>query len=222
MKNSATLILLILLALPVMAGHGIRGGLIDETHSADVLISNYGPNAMYIAADFRSGGPDGKVDVVYGVVSDFSFDPVSYRLDHVRIVVQESRVIVISQAERTAFVFDHGQACEECDFPAGMTVHHFTGYGMLRRDGSLDAPLLDKIKHSKDVSIAVEGGDEWAPWEPWDGGGGAGATSCTAGGSGATSCSIGSCGHSCSVSCAAPAYACCNAPLCSPSCKCIK
>src|SRR5687767_3749542 len=108
MKNSAMVVLLFLLALPVMAGHGIRGGLIDETHSADVLIQNYGTNAMFIAADFRSGGRDGKVDVVYGVVSDFAFDPVSYRLDHVRLVVQESRVIVISQAERTAFVFDHG------------------------------------------------------------------------------------------------------------------
>ena len=221
MKKCAMAILLLLMALPVMAaGHGIRGGLIDESHSADVLIQNFGYNAMFVAVDFRSGGPDGKIDTVFGVVSDADFEPVTYRLNHVRLIVQESRLIVISQAERAAFVLDHGQACEECDFGPGMAVHHFTGYGLLRREGDLGAPPLEKIKN-RDVSVYANPGDEWSPWEPWDGSGGGGAGSCTAGGSGATSCSIGTCGNTCSVSCTAPKIACCNASFCSPSCKCI-
>lgn len=216
-------ILLSLLALPVMAtGHGLRGGFIDETHTANVLIQNYGANALFIAADLRERGPDGTVDILFGVVSDSTFDPMSVRLDHVRILVQERRVIIISQAERTAYVFDLGDPCDECEFADNMAVFHFTGYGLLRRAGDLGAPPLAKIRHSNEVSIAVEGGDEWVPWEPWDGGGGAGSDSCTAGGSGATSCSITSCGNGCSAACGAGTYACCRCPLCSCSCKCIK
>jgi hypothetical protein len=181
-----------------------------------VSIKTYGEHMIGIAASDRG---DGEWMHLFRLWSDESFAPLSVQLDEASIEFRGSEVVVMSGDPRAFYVFGTPESRFTAPrAPAGFSGVHYLGYGLNHEIRAVAAPVkAGRIKTAECDDPLL------CPFEDdpgFGGGGGGGGTSCTAGGVGSTSCTVSSGGNSCTASCSAGYYACCNfGPL---SCRCIR
>jgi len=181
-------------------------------------------NAVAIAVDTDY---DGSLDDLFWF---YSKTPPSLRVysEQASIEFRGDELVVVSADTGETHVFSVGRP--------RVAVHHihdlpeissaaYAGYGISHKMGpSVNAiRLFSSNGHGrlKTEESCTDGGDPCL-LNPDDGGGGG--TSCDSGGLGSSSCSVTRDGNSCSVSCVAGYYACCNRRtriLGPPSCTCV-
>jgi hypothetical protein len=210
-----------------------------DSFTADVAIFSRGSYVMIAVDRVQRGGEarrttDGFVDDVFmfGTVGPRPAINTVVRNAHVEFA--QRHIAVISSEERRLFSFALLDATDVPNYPDDFTgVRRTDGFQVSHRlfDGSSSVTLDELIARYGNASAGpaahratTQTVQEVTDWEDEfrDASGGSSTTTCSNGGPGATQCSmeitVAGTGGSCSVSCAAGYYACCN----SSGCKCVK
>ena len=189
----------------------------QEYEGAVLIVSHAHSVLTIIDANPR----DGIVDHVFSWMTEQTPDSlrVSLRNAHVRFERDQLRV----SDGNTIYVFSIGTASAAA--PAGNGSATVFGNGAGLSHYWNEVANRGRLKDGPDGYLVSCGGDSPDTGgfciNDWGGAGGGGAN-CQAGGKPATSCSISAGSSSCSVSCPAGYYACCNIEMFSAECSCIK
>lgn len=188
-----------------------------ENYLGDIVIRTDGARVFVLLdtiTDARTA-PDGEVDQWFTLqTAEPLLTPVMAHLEHA-LVVHTARTLSVSTAdEGYEFVLDapKGKAKD----PLTTTI---AGVGLAHNTGGKGPRIKDQLDRKGHVVQECE----WClTQDPGTGGGAGGGTSCPSGGPGSTQCSATSGGNSCSITCAAGYYSCCQALPGAAYCRCIK
>jgi hypothetical protein len=164
---------------------------------------------------------DGVVDHVFRFWSDAPFAPLALNLPSADIEYRGNELVIIAADRDLMLSFIVAPAVPQSPdaHAAPATRATYVGFGLNHQMGR-NAQRVARIQYGRGGMIADGDIQYPTPPDPTSTGG----TSCDAGGRGATSCSISDSTGSCSITCSAGTYACCNRdsfPTHNQSCRCV-
>lgn len=193
-----------------------------EISTGDVLLRTDGTRILVMVDTIldKSVPPDGLVDQWFVLETREPSVPMSAHLEDA-LIVHSAGVLRITTAEER-FEFVVAGDTRNVATPDGLEAitTRTVGIGLSHNKGQTTVSIAQQLDRTGRVSTnCVACGGVLNP-DPSTGGGGGAA--CGSGGPGSTSCSVTSSGNSCSVSCAAGYYACCNGIAGDTYCRCVR
>jgi hypothetical protein len=135
-------------------------------------------------------------------------------LENASVEYRGAELVVMSGEPRSFYVFGTAETRFTAPrAPAGYSGLHTIGYGLNHEIRAAAPARTGRVRATEECSDPF-----LCPFDQDPGGGGSGGGSCQSGGPGSTSCTVNSSSGSCSVSCSAGYYACCNFDP--PRCNC--
>jgi len=192
-----------------------------DISTGDVLLRTNGTRILVMVDTIldRSVPPDGLVDQWFVLETGEPSVPMSAHLADA-LLVHSAGVLRITTAEQR-FEFVVAGDTRNVPTPNGLEAitTRAVGIGLSHNKGQTTISIAQQLDRAGRISTDCEA---CGVLDPDPGPGGSGGAACGSGGPGSTSCSVTSGGNSCSVSCAAGYYACCNGIAGDTYCRCVR